>query len=162
MNSEFKCYFTVVYAANSERERDNLWPALAQKAPMIQEPWLLAGDFNVTWNYGEMIKGGEIVPNDNNKMADFAGEAELSDMKFSGQLLTWCNNREGGERIYCKLDMTMVNENWLQKFPHVETIFESEVTSDMLQPLCTLDSRKEDLHLSSIMICGRSILSLCS
>ncbi|XP_057957183.1 uncharacterized protein LOC131150472 [Malania oleifera] len=72
--------------------------------------WLLLGDFNSVLSVEEKRNG---VPPSEYEMKDFrecCSEVGLSDLNFSGSLLTWNN-----DSVWCKLDWVMVNQEWLMK-----------------------------------------------
>lgn len=43
---------------------------------------------------------------------------------------TWSNEQGKDKRITCQLDRGLVNEEWLNTFPHVYLRYEEEVISD--------------------------------
>lgn len=43
-------------------------------------------------------------------------DTRLVDMGYNGQPFTWCNNREGNERIKERLDRAIVNSKWIREF----------------------------------------------
>lgn len=46
-------------------------------------------------------------------------EAELLELPMvGGNLFTWHNKQKAEKRITCKLDRALVNEEWLNIFPH--------------------------------------------
>lgn len=121
--------FTAVYALNDAPLREPLWVDIQRISASVDMPWLVAGDFNTMLVRGEKLNDGEPVSFDNSELLHCTTFCNLQDMKFTGIFHTWCNNREGDQRTYCKLDRTLVNEIWLQVFPNVETLFENNGVS---------------------------------
>ncbi|KAI9195736.1 hypothetical protein LWI28_017625 [Acer negundo] len=60
---------------------------------------------------------------------DNSSQAKLDDLRFSGFLHTLCNKRGDG-CISKKLDRVLVNNEWLVKFEHLETVFLPPSSSD--------------------------------
>lgn len=110
----FHC--TYGYAFNSQRERESLWPVLLAISDSMQGPWVLLGDFNTCLRYDERRKAGNIVDIDISKLEAFTNYGGLSDLRFSGIFLTWCNKQEGEQIQYTKLDRIIVNGDWLRDF----------------------------------------------
>lgn len=125
-----KVLITFIYGFNTTEERESLWAALRRISLSITGPWMLLGDLNTTLLYDEKIKGGEVLNTDTEELASFVEAAEVLDMKYTGHRLTWCNNREGLERMYCKLDRVLINSAWFNRFPLAETIFLDRSSSD--------------------------------
>lgn len=44
-------------------------------------------------------------------------QCELRDLGFVGSNFTWCDYREGDERIYARLDRCVANLSWFDLFP---------------------------------------------
>lgn len=76
------------------------------------------------------MTGGELVAAKTDEVVNIASTCNLQDMKYSWQLYTWCNNQEGVERRYCKLDRTLIYEKWLDLLPQVATSFIHYAISD--------------------------------
>ncbi|KMT09758.1 hypothetical protein BVRB_6g127390 [Beta vulgaris subsp. vulgaris] len=43
-------------------------------------------------------------------------QLKLSEIKFQGQMFTWCNNRSEPDRIYERLDRAYATEDWLHRY----------------------------------------------
>lgn len=41
----------------------------------------------------------------------------FKDLGYSGPNFTWCNNRDGSNRIYMRLDQALATTNWCNHFP---------------------------------------------
>ncbi|KMS95991.1 hypothetical protein BVRB_003070 [Beta vulgaris subsp. vulgaris] len=53
-------------------------------------------------------------------------KCDLQDMASTGNKFTWNNKQMGENKVLCKLDRTMVNQEWLDQFPTAVTHFLSE------------------------------------
>lgn len=131
MTDEFYCSF--VYGLNLVEERKELWSDLIghQDSPCFRKaPWIVMGDFN------EILSGLEHSVEDSSYdtsgMRDFQDTVKycsLLDMSYQGSRFTWCNKRENG--VICKkLDRTLMNEEWMRRFPHSYCVFEAGGCSD--------------------------------
>lgn len=127
-------------------ERSSLWQDVESLSAQITLPWLLGGDFNTTMSFGERMTGGELVDAETNELVNIASICKLQDMRYSRQLYTWCNNQEGLERRYCKLDMPLINEKWLDLLPRVATSFIHHAISDHAYALVQFGEYKKPHH----------------
>lgn len=127
---QYQFKMTVVYAKNSAREREVLWPLLTDISCSMIEPWLIVGDMNTTLLHEERMKNGVIVGGDNKELQEFCAAAVVSDLRFSGCFYTWSNKMEDGELQMRKLDRALVNGLWTSIFGSSECIFQTPETSD--------------------------------
>ncbi|XP_044489107.1 uncharacterized protein LOC123213698 [Mangifera indica] len=122
---------TIVYGYNQPLERRRLWKEINRLSVwMGNKPWLIMGDFNAIKGPNEKIGGvswGDTYCDDLNKCC---GEANLDDLRYMGNQLTWSNCSEGHRRIACKLDRALVNENWKDAFEESLAIFLNPSISD--------------------------------
>lgn len=83
---------------------------------LIDGPWAVGGDFNVTVSPDEK-KGGR--PHILSKSIDFIkcmGDCGLFDNNFTGNTFTLCNNRKRRKRISKRIDKVITNQEWFDKF----------------------------------------------
>ncbi|XP_028092237.1 uncharacterized protein LOC114292475 [Camellia sinensis] len=86
---------STVYASPNIRMREELWNGLEDIAQNIQEPWLVAGDFN-----------------------DYSSSEEKKKLPSCvGPRLTWTNNRKGWANTMVRLDRALCNTEWRTLFP---------------------------------------------
>ncbi|XP_044500220.1 uncharacterized protein LOC123221430 [Mangifera indica] len=98
------------------------------------------GDFNAIRGPNEKLGGvswGDTYCDDLNKCC---GEANLDDLRYMGNQLTWSNCSKGQRRIACKLDRALVNEHWKDVFTESLAMFLNPSISD---------------HSPCIVTCGR-------
>lgn len=75
------------------------------------------GDFN---EIPDQLKKGGGLPKDQSKIDKFNGlinDLSLIDLGFKGSKYTWCNNRQGHDRVRERLDRTLSNIEWVTTFP---------------------------------------------
>ncbi|XP_043720916.1 uncharacterized protein LOC122668414 [Telopea speciosissima] len=127
----FSFHLTVVYALNCPLQRNSLWSDLRSLAPQVgSHPWGLGGDFN-SIRYSYEKQGGEQPDLEAfNYFNECLEDIGVNDLRWSGFPLTWSNKRAGSNRIACKLDRVLVNEEWLTSFPTSHAIFDNLDISD--------------------------------
>ncbi|XP_044497608.1 uncharacterized protein LOC123219676 [Mangifera indica] len=122
---------TIVYGYNQPMERRRLWKEIDRLSNgMGNKPWLIMGDFNAIRGPSEKIGGvswGDTYSDDLNKCCE---EANLEDLRYMGNQLTWSNCSEGHRRIACKLDRALVNEQWKDVFEESFAMFLNHSISD--------------------------------
>lgn len=81
VNSNIRCFYSFVYAANGGTERRQLWRYLrAAKAVIQDNPWMLIGDFNVTLKINEHSTGSSTTTNDMQDFLDYVNDIEFEDI----------------------------------------------------------------------------------
>ncbi|KAK1270523.1 hypothetical protein QJS04_geneDACA004226 [Acorus gramineus] len=112
-NSEI--FLIAIYGSNSAAERLSLWHDLCSLAARTSSsPWIVGGDFNEVC-YAHKKRGGRGAHT--RRMLKFnncISECFLQDLKAVGGLFSWSNNQVN--RIACKLDRTLVNNQWKLEF----------------------------------------------
>lgn len=113
-------YYTVVYAANTSKERNYLWiDLLTLQAMLLNDtwPWIVGGDFNETLHPSEHSRhyANSITAD----MRDFKAcldQLEIKDLHSQGLLFTWTNKQPDDPKAK-KLDRVLINENWITSYP---------------------------------------------
>ncbi|KAI9088650.1 hypothetical protein K1719_029764 [Acacia pycnantha] len=109
--------FTAVYANPNEQRRIRLWSMLSQIANEVDEPWILAGDFNEIKTPLEQKGGGRVSERRCRQFSDWIQECHLLDLDASGPFFTWKGPKwEGLDRVYKRLDRCLCNVSWQEKF----------------------------------------------
>lgn len=106
LKKSFACSF--IYGFNEEATRMSLWEELKTISGNIRRNWFVGGDFNNPLNFGDRL-GSEIRWNDIRYFRECTNVCALMDMKSSGATYTWNNKQYEGDRVYSKIDRTLVN-----------------------------------------------------
>lgn len=86
----------MVYALNDETKRKDLWMDLNRVSLlMIDEPWVVVGDFNVIRNMRETSDSYDGMPSTRavQDFRDCLDDIGLVDWRPDGTLFTWSNKR---------------------------------------------------------------------
>jgi hypothetical protein len=81
------------------------------------------GDFNVPMSPVERSRGGSASGRPSQELKSVLDDCQLFDLTSSGCQFTWCNNQRRDERIYCKLDRVVVNEEWIDCYKEGRAVF---------------------------------------
>ncbi|GJR61917.1 RNA-directed DNA polymerase, eukaryota, reverse transcriptase zinc-binding domain protein [Tanacetum coccineum] len=97
--------------------------------------WAISGDFNVTLNPNEHSSGSSFVTNDMMEFKECINQVEVKDLSSAGLHFTWTKNLHKVKigdyfGILKKLDMIMVNEDFMSKYPQAHAIFMPYLISD--------------------------------
>lgn len=105
---------TSVYGPTDSSQRGLLWTDLNRVAQKWVKPYMVRGDFNVTYFADESNKEGPAT----SAVRDFADWIQfhnLIDMPPSGYSFIWSNNQE--QPILSRLDRFFISPSWLELFP---------------------------------------------
>lgn len=94
------------------------------------QPWMLAGDFNIIVDSGEKRGGQNLDSGAMHDFQNFIHQNGLVDMGFIGDIFTWCNNRRGHARIRERLDRVLGNLEAQDLFPSCTVSHLPRITSD--------------------------------
>ncbi|XP_058762861.1 uncharacterized protein LOC131636243 [Vicia villosa] len=110
--------FTAIYARPNEVSKKKLWEDLEKLAQNINDPWMVAGDFNDIAHVTEKKGGVQASSQRCGRMRGRMDNCNLSDLEARGPKFTWRGPVfHGGQRIYEKLDRAITNDEWRLKFP---------------------------------------------
>lgn len=115
-----KVLCTFIYAFNSQIEREELWAALARIHATMNLPWLIIEDFI---HVDERVRRDVTRSVDTRELQNVVSSIGVEDLNFYGNFLTWCNRRDGEQRIYSKIDRALINAEWCNTFPHSHVVF---------------------------------------
>ncbi|KAL2898904.1 hypothetical protein RDABS01_023986, partial [Bienertia sinuspersici] len=74
------------------------------------------GDFNQIESSDQKWGGTDYIPGVQ-VFRDWKTTWELTDIPFHGVPFTWCNNRDGDNRLYQCLDRATATQDWIQLYP---------------------------------------------
>ncbi|KAL9675962.1 hypothetical protein QQ045_004171 [Rhodiola kirilowii] len=120
------CYFNAgfVYASNIAANRASMWKELEVMIRSNFGSWVCMGDFNCVLNPDEKRNGVIVNEADIADLKDFVSNCGFSDIPASGHFFSWSNNNSHpSQRIWCKLDRAMVNDNWINAHPNASAVF---------------------------------------
>ncbi|KAJ4824185.1 hypothetical protein Tsubulata_011922 [Turnera subulata] len=124
-----------VYGSPNDTLRRALWQNLEVLAPLIYNPWILAGDFNALLSAQER-EGGRCVTAA--KLKDFQtciDNTHLIDLGFAGPVFTWHRGS-----LKQRLDRALCNEAWLERFEETIVYHLPFLGSDHRPPLISLNT----------------------
>ncbi|XP_058751892.1 uncharacterized protein LOC131624996 [Vicia villosa] len=100
--------------------RHLLWEELINLAANINEPWMLAGDFNDLADPSDKKGGAPISVRRCKNFLNRVNMCKLNELVSHGPKFTWKGPvYHGGQDIYEKLDRVMSNDLWRLNFPDV-------------------------------------------
>jgi len=103
--------FTIVYACPHQQEREPLWTELQLFRATVQQPWLLADDFNKTVSLKERNGGVEILRRCD-KFENWIENNSFIDLGFSGYKFTWVKGNNEATQKRARLDRALCNVEW--------------------------------------------------
>ena len=112
---QYQLTSTLVYAKWKYHLRINLWEKMLQKASLNDNPWCTLRDFNVINSMEEKNRG---LPYNIRKSMDFIVVIKsygLLDIVVNGYKFAWSNKRGINQRIWKRLDRSMVKYSWFKK-----------------------------------------------
>jgi hypothetical protein len=111
-------FLTPVYASPHEARRVSLWDDLKNIAHTMNEPWLVASDFNDIVGADEKRGGAVAASRKCQIFRDRINYCSLIDLGAMGAKFTWRGPVfHGGQRIYERLDRALCNSKWSLMFP---------------------------------------------
>ncbi|XP_010670411.1 uncharacterized protein LOC104887478 [Beta vulgaris subsp. vulgaris] len=105
-----------------KKEKYILWHDLESIGNGIQISWVVAGDYNCVLNPDERI-GSIIRHQETDRLQRCVQRYGLQDMASTGNKYTSNNKHFSENRVFCKLDRAMINQEWLEYFPTAMTHF---------------------------------------
>ncbi|KAF3625895.1 putative mannosyl-oligosaccharide 1,2-alpha-mannosidase MNS3-like [Capsicum annuum] len=106
----WQCHITGVYAPNCYKERRIVWDELSSVRGLMEGPWAICGDFNVT-RYIFEKKNGTNRTRGMGEFSDFIEDMKLVDLQLEDAKYTWFKGDQ--HEIAAKIDRV---KNWWSSF----------------------------------------------
>ncbi|CAN1758574.1 hypothetical protein LINPERHAP1_LOCUS6849 [Linum perenne] len=111
-------------------EGERVWEEISGFKRPPEVPWCLIGDFNAIRSREEKEGGNPTPVRRLQQFNGFIADIGVMDMRFSGDIFTWCNNNRQGNVIKQRLDRGMCNGGWCEIFPRSFIVNEVRIQSD--------------------------------
>ena len=106
-SSGFKWRIIGFYGHPETHLRHKSWKLLTDLNRHFSLPWLCFGDFNEIVSMEEKLGGVVRTQQYMDGFRDAINICGFKDLGYRGLDFTWCNNREGSNRIYMRLDRAL-------------------------------------------------------
>ncbi|XP_031271801.1 uncharacterized protein LOC116130204 [Pistacia vera] len=131
LTSDNSFFCSVIYVAKYHINRRELWRNLENfKEKVLNDPWLLMGDFNVTLNISESLGGVSYFTTSMKEFRECVGNLEVDDINRDEILYTWSGKPHGVNGVMKKLDRVMGNSLFMATFLRANTFFFPQGISD--------------------------------
>nr|XP_033515727.1 exodeoxyribonuclease-like [Nicotiana tomentosiformis] len=123
----FHCLITGVYAPNCRIERRIVWREIGAVRGLMEGPWVVCGDFNVT-KYPSKKRDCSRRSSEMVGFLDFIEDMELIDLQLEGGSYTWfkADNHTTASRI----DRFLISEEWDDSFRNIKQTLQQRLISD--------------------------------
>nr|XP_016484663.1 PREDICTED: uncharacterized protein LOC107805183 [Nicotiana tabacum] len=123
----FSCHITGVFAPNNYIERRIVWDEISAVRGLMEGPWAVCGDFNVTRFISEK-KNCRRRTRGMVEFSDFIEDMNLIDLRLEDSSFTWFkgDNQDMASRI----DKFLIFEEWDDSFSNIKQIPLQRLTSD--------------------------------
>ncbi|XP_028763194.1 uncharacterized protein LOC114721533 [Neltuma alba] len=111
-NSQNSSLVSFVYGETTPLKRKGLWDSISSLAGVVNEPWILLGDFNAYLSPHNKTGGGNINWNSIHDFNNCINSCGLQEVPVVGDIFTW----ERGA-IKERLDWTFCNSHWADANP---------------------------------------------
>ena len=105
--------FSGVYGPSVKVEREEFLSELGAIRGLWNEPWYVAGDFNVIRFPSERIRGGRLSPT-MRRFSEVIEELELRDLPLQGRMFTWSGGLNN--LLKSRIDRFLISEDWEAHF----------------------------------------------
>ncbi|RVW39723.1 LINE-1 reverse transcriptase-like [Vitis vinifera] len=117
--------FTGVYGPTAKVEREDFWSELGAIKGLWNEPWCVAGDFNMIRFPSERSRGGRLTQA-MRRFSEVVEKLELRDLPLQGGVFTWCGGLNN--RSKSRIDRFFISEDW-------ETHFQGAIQTVLARPI---------------------------
>ncbi|KAL2897984.1 Transcription elongation factor SPT5 [Bienertia sinuspersici] len=97
-------------------ERSHVWNQLSDILSSSNQPFVIQGDFNQIESLSHKW-GGSSTTLGSGVFNNWLTTWNLIDIPYHRIPFTWCNNREGDDCVYERLDRVYVTQEWLHFYP---------------------------------------------
>ncbi|CAM8955613.1 unnamed protein product [Rhodiola kirilowii] len=150
-----------VYASNLASDRAIMWKELKTTVRNDAGSWLCLGDFNCILKTEEKKNGNIVKDSDLEDLNQFVLNCEFSDIGSSGHFFTWSNKSiNPDQRIWCKLDRAMGNEDWINHHLNASAVFLPPGISDHCPVMVSWGKRGLGKPVSAIATSGKFLMTI--
>lgn len=109
----YYCLLSVIYTSNDFSNRRSLWNNLENISNAINDPWLIAGDFNEILTQSDKWGGRHINNRKSLEFWSYINHCNLLDLGHKVSKYTWSNYRRHNKGIILeRLDRAFTNNSW--------------------------------------------------
>ena len=124
-NNVLISWITAVYASPVPVIRRELWDHLNHLAIIINDFWIVGGDFNSILFQGEKIGGSSMASGVCKNFSNWFHKNELHDLQFKGPRYTWSRGS-----LSKRLDRFVCNKAWFLQNPNASVLHLPKVAFD--------------------------------
>ncbi|XP_060190886.1 uncharacterized protein LOC132620215 [Lycium barbarum] len=133
---------TVIYGFNTLEQRKSLWEDLKGVNQGINQPWILAGDFNAVMAPQDRMCGNPVTLAEVQDFNDCIQQLAIHELPWHGDYYTWSNKQQGQDRITSRIDRIFGNFEWMVQWGQVVTTYELPFISDHAPMTILLQSQQ--------------------
>ena len=126
--------FTGFYGYSETHLREESWKFLFYLNSQFNLPWFCYGDFNEILSMIEKSGGVQRSQTQMDGFRRIVNQCGFKDLGYCGPNYTWCNMKEGSNRISLYLDRAFANSEWLELFQEPIIHHLADSTFDQLPP----------------------------
>lgn len=115
----FICHISGVYAPNFYKERRIVWEELSSVRRLMEGPWAICGDFNVSRYISEKKKCNRRTRG-MREFSDFIEDMELVDIQLEDAAYTWFKGDQ--QETTSRIDRIMISKEWDDNFNNLKQI----------------------------------------
>ena len=135
--------------------RKESWSFINTLNQQNQLPWLCLDDFNEIIKREEKLEGTLRPHQQIEVFRNVVDKCGFKDMGYSGPDYTWCNQQEGENKVYLRLDKAFATMDQLDHFQNIKVQHLVDTTSDHCPILLTdakvlQEQRKHKFHFEAI------------
>ncbi|TYH01220.1 hypothetical protein ES288_A09G040300v1 [Gossypium darwinii] len=145
MNDEETLRFTGFYGQTNPSLRQQAWDMLRRVQSMVNEAWIVGGDFKAILNNSEKEGGRRNPKIQLDEFSNFLEELNLTDVMTCNGWFTWTNNRDGTRLVKERVDRFAISKVAMEMMPFLLANIVRQSKSDHEAiPLDTNGSKPKD------------------